>query len=277
MNHPEGHSASNVHTAAPLTAIIPCFNEQDMIGDCLASVKFANEIMVVDSFSTDRTLDIAKPLATRVLQHKYDNSAAQKNWAIPQARNEWVLIVDSDERVPASLAREIQYILEKPQFDGYWIRRRNFFMGREIRHGTWGTDKVLRLFRRDKARYQQKHVHAEIELDGNAGSCREKLDHYSYRTLDDFMRKAGRYSAWGAMNARDQGKQASGWRIFGHGTGHFLKSYVAKQGFRDGTPGLIIAFMEGFHAFLKYSKLWEAQRAPVTARPKESSVKRFES
>jgi len=213
----------------------------------------------------------------KVFVEKWKGFAAQKNWAIPQARNEWVLIVDSDERVPASLAREIQYILEKPQFDGYWIRRRNFFMGREIRHGTWGTDKVLRLFRRDKARYQQKHVHAEIELDGNAGSCREKLDHYSYRTLDDFMRKAGRYSAWGAMNARDQGKQASGWRIFGHGTGHFLKSYVAKQGFRDGTPGLIIAFMEGFHAFLKYSKLWEAQRAPVTARPKESSVKRFES
>jgi glycosyltransferase involved in cell wall biosynthesis len=246
----------------PLTAIIPCFNEEAVIQPCLASVKFVDEILVVDSFSTDRTVEIAKKYATRVLQHEYENSAAQKNWVIPQAKHEWVLVVDSDERVSADLATEIQNILKEPRFDGYWIRRRNFFLGREIRHGTWKTDKVLRLFRRDKARYQSKHVHAEIELQGKAGWCEGRLDHYSYRNLDDFLRKAGRYSTWGAMNARDQGKSASGFRIFGQSMAHFLKSYILKQGFRDGTPGLIIAFIESFHSFLKYAKLWEmAQNA----------------
>jgi glycosyltransferase involved in cell wall biosynthesis len=225
-------------------------------------VRFADEILVVDSFSTDRTLEIARKYATRVLQHEYENSAAQKNWSIPQAKHDWVLIVDSDERVPPDLAAEIQEIVKAPDFDGYWIRRRNFFLGREIRHGTWKTDKVLRLFRREKARYQPKHVHAEIELQGQAGWCRGCLDHYSYRNLDDFLRKARRYSTWGAMNAGDQGKRASGSQILGHSMAHFFKSYLLKQGFRDGTPGLIIAFMESFHSFLKYAKLWEMQQAP---------------
>jgi glycosyltransferase involved in cell wall biosynthesis len=255
----------------PLTAIIPCFNEEAVIEPCLASVQFADEILVVDSFSTDRTLEIARKYATRVLQHEYENSAAQKNWAIPQAKHDWVLIVDSDERVPADLATEIQKLLKTPTFDGYWIRRRNFFLGREIRHGTWKTDKVLRLFRRDKASYQPKHVHAEIELQGEAGWCGGQLDHYSYRTLDDFLRKAGRYSTWGALNARDQGKSASGARILGHSMAHFFKSYVAKQGFRDGTPGLIIAFMESFHSFLKYAKLWE-----ITHTQRENAPARME-
>ncbi len=241
-----------------------------MIGDCLASVAFADEKLVVDSFSTDKTLEIARKFPARILQHEYVNSATQKNWAIEQVANPWILIVDSDERVTPELAEEIQAILRKPEFDGYWIRRRNFFMGREIRYGSWRRDKVLRLFRRGQARYQTKHVHAEIELSGSVGWCRARLDHYSYRSLDDFLRKAVRYSTWGAMNARDQGKRGTGWRIFGHSVGHFLKSYLLKQGFRDGTPGLIIAFMESFHAFLKYAKLYEfRKRAEIPEAPAE--------
>src|ERR1700730_11734997 len=154
-----------------LSVVIPCFNEEEMIGKCLESVKFASEILVVDSFSTDRTVEIARAGATRVLQHEYINSAMQKNWVIPQARNEWVLIVDSDEQVTPELAKEIQRLLENPQYEGYWIRRRNFFLGKEIKNGTWRNDKVLRLFRRGLARYQAKHVHAEIELQGRAGWC----------------------------------------------------------------------------------------------------------
>jgi len=231
-----------------------------MIGDCLESVRFADEIILVDSFSTDRTLEISRPVATRILQHEYINSAAQKNWAIPQAKHPWVLIVDADERVTPELAAEIQLILQRPQYDGYWIRRRNFFLGKEIRHGEWRTDKVLRLFRRDTAHYQNKHVHAEIELTGRVGRCCGVLNHYSFRSLDDFFRKAGRYSTWGALNAQDSGKRGNGWNILGHSGGHFIKSYIFKRGFLDGTEGLVIALMEGFFSFLKYAKLWESQR-----------------
>lgn len=239
-----------------------------MIGECLASVRFADEILVVDSFSTDRTLEIVRQHATRVLQHEYTNSATQKNWTIPQARHEWVLIVDSDERVTPELRREILQILEDPECDGYWIRRRNFFLGKEIRHGAWESDRVLRLFRRDLGRYQAKHVHAGIELKGRAGWCREKLDHYSHRSLDDYTRKVGRYTSWGALNARDKGSRVGGWRVFGQWAGHFVKSYFVKRGFLDGPEGLIIALMEACSSFLKYAKLYELQNMPrAKSRP----------
>src|SRR5262245_14253587 len=158
-----------------LTALVTCFNEEAMIGDCLRSIAFADEIMVVDSFSKDRTLEMARPLATRILQHEYVNPAAQKNWAIPQAAHDWVLILDSDERATPELASEIKQILEHPAYDGYWVRRRNFFWGKEIRYGAWRSDKVLRLFRRDRGRYQDKQVHEEVELSTPAGWCRERL------------------------------------------------------------------------------------------------------
>jgi glycosyltransferase involved in cell wall biosynthesis len=263
--------AKSSDSSAPLSVIIPCFNEEEMIAGCLESVKFADEIMVVDSFSTDRTLEIARRYTSRILQHEYINSATQKNWAIPQARHPWVLIVDADERVTLELAMEIQTILRSPENDGYWIRRRNFFLAQEIRHGTWRTDKVLRLFRRAMARYENKHVHAEIIMDGRVGWCRGKLDHYSYRSIDDWLRKVGRYTTWGAMNARDRGIHGSGWRIFGHSTGHFLKEYVLKRGFLDGTAGLVIALLACFGACLKYAKLWELKRqhSPVPDPKKE--------
>jgi glycosyltransferase involved in cell wall biosynthesis len=243
-----------------LTAILTCYNEATMIGDCLKSVQFADEIMVVDSFSTDGTVKIAQPLATRVLQHEYVNPATQKNWAIPQAKHEWVLILDSDERVTPELKTEIQSILQNPQYDGYWIRRRNFFWGKEIRYGAWRTDKVLRLFHRDRGRYQNKQVHEEIEMATPVGWCKQRLLHYSYRGLDDYLRKVSRYSAWGAEDARARGVKGSAWRIFVHSSAHFIKSYFIKQGFRDGAEGLIIAFMEGYMGFFKYAKLYELEQ-----------------
>ncbi len=242
-----------------LSAIVTCFNEEANIGDCLRSLHFADEILVVDSFSTDRTVELARPLATRLLQHEYENPARQKNWAIPQAAHEWVLVLDSDERVTPELEEEIRAILRQPQFDGYWIRRRNFFWGREIKHGTWSTDKVLRLFRRDVGRYEDREVHEEIEIRFATGICRERMLHYSYRGVDDYLRKVTRYGGWGANDADRRGREGSAWRIFAHSTGHFLKSYILKQGFRDGAPGLAIAYMEAYHAFFKYARLYELQ------------------
>jgi glycosyltransferase involved in cell wall biosynthesis len=227
-------------------------------------VRFADEIIVVDSFSTDRTLEIARPLATRVLQHEYVNPAAQKNWAIPQATHPWVLILDSDERCTRELEQEIRQILQNPQHEGYWIRRRNYFWGKEIRHGAWRSDKVLRLFLRDRGRYQDKQVHEEIELTTPPGWCKERLLHYSYRSLDDYLRKLSRYSHWGADDARLRGVRGSALRIWGHSLGHFVKSYLLKQGFRDGTEGLIIAYMEAYYGFFKYAKLYEMQRAQAS-------------
>lgn len=239
-----------------------------MLPECLASLRFADEVVVVDSFSTDRTVEIARRHADQVLQHKFWSHGAQINWAAFQAKHEWLLVVDADERVTPELAAEIRELLRAPAYDGYWVRRRNFFLGREIQHGTWGKDRVLRLFHREKGRYQEKHVHSRVELEGAAGRCRAELLHHSYSKLDDYARKIHRFSRGGALNAFEQGRRGGAWGMVSHSLGRFLKSYVLKLGFLDGTEGLIIAFMEADHAFLKYAKLWEMGRN----QPSEPSV-----
>jgi glycosyltransferase involved in cell wall biosynthesis len=250
-------TAKSSNSSVPVSVIIPCFNEETMIAECLESVKFADEIVVVDSFSTDRTVEIARRYTDRILQHEFWSHGAQNNWAIPQAKHDWVLIVDADERVTPGLAEEIRAVLQQPEFDGYWIDRRNFFLGRQIRHGSGNKNRVLRLFHRDKARYQERHVHSQVELQGRAGKCREALLHYSYQSLDDYTRKAHRFTRGGALNAFERGTRSGPVRMISHALGRFLKSYLLKGGFLDGTRGLIIAFMEADHAFLKYAKLWE--------------------
>ncbi len=255
-----------------LTAIVACFNEEANIVDCLAGLRFADEVIVVDSFSTDHTVERARPHANRLLQHAFWSHGAQINWAIPQAKHGWILVVDADERVPAGLAAEIRGLLSAPTRDGYWLWRRNFFLGRELRYGTAGDDRVLRLFRRDRGRYQEKHVHSRVELTGATGRCREGLLHYSYNTLDDYTRKAHRFSTGGALTEFEQGRRSGPCRMLAHAIGRFLKSYLVKRGFLDGTEGLIMAFMEADHAFLKHAKLWELGRTGRRPLPPEQGV-----
>jgi glycosyltransferase involved in cell wall biosynthesis len=251
--------AKSSDSSVPLSVIVPCFNEESVIAECLESVRFAEEIMVVDSFSTDRTLEIASRYTDRILQHEFWSHGAQNNWAIAQARHDWVLVVDADERITPALADEIQTLLRAPAADGYRVRRRNFFLNKTIRHGMWGEDLVLRLFRRDKGHYQEKRVHSQVELKGRVESCREAMTHHSYRSLDDYMRKIHRFSQGGALNMHEQGKHSNAWTMAAHSLARFFKSYVLKRGFLDGTEGFIIAFMEADHAFLKYAKLWELE------------------
>jgi glycosyltransferase involved in cell wall biosynthesis len=227
-------------------------------------VRFADEILVVDSFSTDRTLEIARRHTNRILQHEFQSHGAQNNWALPHASHEWVLVVDADERVTPELAEEIRGVLREPDCDGYWIRRRNFFLGKEILHGTWSADKVLRLFRRDKGKYEEKPVHSKVVLNGRAGHCREALLHYTYQSVDDWLRKIHRFSTGGAISAMESGAPSSGWYMFSRACARVLKSYVFKCGFLDGTEGLIIAFMQGYVVFVKYAKLYEMRRKAKT-------------
>ncbi len=243
-----------------VTALIPTFNEEQVLGECLESVGWADEIFVVDSFSSDRTRDIAREAGARILTHEYVNSAAQKNWAIPQAQHPWVLLVDADERVTPGLQEEIRSLLDSgPGHDGYWIRRCNHFLGKRMRHGGWETDKVIRLFRRDRARYQTKEVHAEIELPGPLPTLQHPLLHYSFRGFAQYWRKIQLYSDWGASQLWKEGQRA-GWVSIGlRPVQRFLKMYVARAGFLDGIHGLVLAMLGAFSVFLKYAKLWEME------------------
>ena len=241
-----------------LTALVPTFNEEAVIRDCLESLRWADEVFVVDSFSQDRTVEIARQYGSRVVQHAYVNSAAQKNWAIPQSGHLWVLLVDADERVTPELREEIRKILEKgPRHPGYWIRRANHFLGKRMKHCGWETDKVIRLFRRDMARYEEKEVHAEIELPGPLPVLQYPLLHYSFRSFSQYWRKMQLYSDWGASQLFKEGKRA-GWVSIGlRPLQRFLKMYLIRLGFLDGIHGLALSMLGAFAVFLKYAKLWE--------------------
>jgi glycosyltransferase involved in cell wall biosynthesis len=245
-----------------LTVIVPTFNEERNIVACLASVDWADEILVVDSFSTDKTLELARSRATRVLEHEYVNSATQKNWTIPQAAHDWVMILDADEQVSPELAGEIREILERgPSKDGYVIKRLNHFHGQPIRHGGWGRDKVLRLFNKEKGSYQDKHVHAEVEVRGDIGELRHLIHHDTFRGFDDYMRKVERYAGWGAEDLRRKGRRARSVDLMFRPLARFIKRYVIQRGFLDGAAGLMISGIDMYAVFLKYARLWEKENA----------------
>ncbi len=254
---------SSTRVREPISVIVPTFNEEVNIRDCLESVKWADEILVVDSFSTDRTLDIARRYTDRIIQREYVNSASQKNWAIPQTRHDWVMVVDSDERVTPELRDEIQRVLERgPEFKGYVIRRVNHFLGRRIRHGGWARDRVLRLWDKRRGRYQEREVHAEVDVDGPVGELRHALNHITFRSWDSYLAKIDRYTSWGADEYMKRGRRATLLDLVLRPPARFLKRYILQLGFLDGIPGLMITGMDTWVVFVKYARLWERTRVP---------------
>jgi len=240
-----------------VTAIVPTYNEESNIRECLESVKWADEVIVVDSFSTDSTVEICRGYGVRLVQHEYVNSAAQKNWILPQTQHRWVLIVDADERVTAALREEIAALLaEGPKCDGYWIRRRNRFMGREVRFCGWQRDKVLRFFDRDKARYEGKHVHAEVQLKGRVGFLKSPLVHDSYRDFSSYLMKLDKYTDWGAEDLLRRGRRMTVLHLLVRPPARFVRMYLLQLGFLDGVRGLIICTLGATSVFLKHAKLW---------------------
>lgn len=243
---------------AKLTVLIPCCNSEKVIRDCFESIKWADEIFVVDSGSTDKTLDIAKEYTNRIVHHEYINSATQKNWAIPQCAHEWVLIIDTDERVTPELKEEILEKLKySGDYDGFKIYRINHFLGHRINYCGWQNDCVLRLFKRDKGRYQDREVHADIILDGKWAYLKHKFLHFTFQDFDQYMKKFNTYTTW-ASGDRDKVTSALGFtQIFFRPVFRFFKQYILKKGFLDGIPGLIVCMLAAFSVFLKYAKLWD--------------------
>jgi glycosyltransferase involved in cell wall biosynthesis len=241
-----------------LTVIIPTGNEERNIEEALKSVTFADEIMIVDSFSKDTTVEIARNYTQFILQHEYINSAAQKNWAIPQANNEWILLLDADERVTPALQSEIQQILnqDSQQHVGYWIYRDNYFMARKLNHGGWNSDKVIRLFRKSKCRYEDKHVHAEILAEGTIGVLQGRLIHNTYCGFDRYVEKVNRYSWWQANDYDKKIKKITLYHLLVKPSYRFFYHFILRGGFRDGIPGLTVAFLSFYALFTRYIKLW---------------------
>jgi len=244
-----------------ISAIVPAYNEENNIEDCLKSLNWADELVVVDSFSGDKTISIAKKYTDKIIQHEYSYSAAQKNWIIPQVSYEWIILVDADERVSPELRDEILKLLEKgPGKSAYWIYRRNFFLGKEIKHCGWQKDKVIRFFTKEH-RYKNVRVHAEIlTTKEQTGTLNGKFIHYSYKNFDDYLTKLQRYSKWGAEKSFAAGKRANAFNVLFVPLVMFFKRYFINLGFLDGRHGFILSLLAAVSVSVKYVKLWELQK-----------------
>jgi glycosyltransferase involved in cell wall biosynthesis len=264
--------------APPITAIIPCKNEQFNIRECLESlVPIADEILVADSGSTDRTMEIAAEFPqVRIVQREYRTSGDFKNWAIPQAKHEWIVLLDADERLTSALQQEILATVAAPTCDGYWIYRANHFMGHPTPYGDAATDKVVRLFRRDLSRYEGPSDHGEVQVStGRVGVLKEKMLHYTCWSYDQVFHKFHRYTTLQAQQWHAIGKDTSYFRLLGNPIFRFLREYVLQLGFLNGKAGVQLAMLAAFYSFMKQARLWELNHGlpqPIPAQDREPAT-----
>ena len=235
-------------------------NEAADIGDALQSVGWADEIIVVDSHSTDETVAIARRYTDRVVVRDWPGYVDQKNYAATVASHDWILSLDADERVTPALAGEIAALSPSDAHRGYRMPRVTFHLGRWIRTTDWYPDYQLRLYDRRAAQWTGRYVHESLTVRGSVGQLRNELQHFAYRDISDHLETIDRYTTYAARQMSENG-QAVGWlRLAGHPPLAFLRNYLLRGGIRDGAPGFIISAMNAYYVFLKFAKLRELQR-----------------
>lgn len=243
--------------AERIGAIVITRNEASNIEACLASLDFCDSRMVIDSFSSDDTVERASALADVVVRRDFVHHAEQKNWAIDQLDTEWVFVLDADERVPAELAAEILRCVEGGQHDGWWIRRSNWFFGRFIVGAGWQRDRVLRLFRRRKGRYDDREVHEEVRMAQGAstGQCANRVVHFSYVGWGSTFERFLNYSRAGARERRRRGKAGSASAVVLKPVVRFLRQFFLDRGWQDGVHGLVLCQWAAAGVFLREARL----------------------
>ena len=236
-----------------LTAIILTHNEEEHLPDCLASVAWAQAVIVFDSFSTDRTVELARAAGAQVVQRAFDNYAGQRNAALQSAATEWVLFVDADERVSPELAQEIQSVLHQPQA-GWWIPRHNYLFSKLTLHTGWYPDYQLRLLRRARAHYERP-VHEVVVLDGEAGHLRAPFIHFNYAAVGEFVAKQKYYAAYDAQRLAEEGVRAKPHHLLTQPMRQFWWRFITLQGWKDGLHGLRLSWLMAGFEFEKYRLL----------------------
>ena len=255
----------------PLSIIYTSYNERDIIGRSLTSVAdWSDDLTVVDSYSTDGTVELLADLpGVNLVQRAYKGPSDQKNWAITRARHDYILLLDADEIVTPELRTEIDAMLAAPELlDAYWIGRDNHFMGRRIYHSGWAGDKVVRFFHRDRARYDSKQVHEEIELAGlSVGKLRGRLLHYTFKDLDHFLDKTRRYARWSTHDYAARTPRVGLYHLLLKPVFRFCKHYLIQGGFRDGREGLVLSMAISYGVFLRYAYLLADRRKSSSLQP----------
>ncbi|MBM4260373.1 MAG: glycosyltransferase family 2 protein [Deltaproteobacteria bacterium] len=244
-----------------ISAIVVCFNEQNNIGDCLASLGWCDEIVVVDSFSTDRTVEISRQYTDRVIQRPWAGYRDQKAFAHSQATKDWVILVDSDERVTDELREEIQRALtaDSGRYAGYELPRLVYYLKRWWRRGGWYPDYDIRLFHRDQATWGGSDPHEKIIVDGPVRRLRHPLHHFSYRNIDDHMQRINRFTTISSGELRRERQPFRLSDALLRPAVRFFRSYIIKRGFMEGFAGFYVAVAAAVYVFLKYAKLWEIE------------------
>lgn len=239
-----------------LSVAIITHNEEDNIRDTFESVKWADEIIVIDSFSTDRTQEICKEYTDKVYSFEWSGFSEQKNRAVSMTTYPWVLILDADERVTDSLRDEIINLLKgTPSMDGYYIPRKNYFKKRWIKHGGWWPDYTLRLFRREKGSFETREVHEAIKINGNTGHLKNPIEHYTYKNINDYLKRMQTYSTLAAKELFKKGRRANIFDIIFRPLATFCRMFFLQMGILDGIYGIILASLYSVYTYEKYSKL----------------------
>jgi glycosyltransferase involved in cell wall biosynthesis len=241
-----------------LSVVVVTRNEEERLRACLEAVVWADEIVVVDAESEDKTVAIAQEFTDCVVVRPWPGYAAQKNTALDLATGDWVLSLDADEVVSPELRAEIARVLASDgPADGYAVPRRNIFCGRWVRHGGLYPDRQLRLFRRGRGRFEARAVHESVRVDGRVESVAGHLEHRSYRDVSDFLLRADRYSTLAAEEAVAQGQRAGVSALVLRPLGRFLAMYVVQGGFLDGWRGFLLATLYAYYVLIRSAKIWE--------------------
>ncbi|HUN64507.1 MAG TPA: glycosyltransferase family 2 protein [Bacteroidota bacterium] len=243
-----------------VSVIVICYNEERNLPRCLASLAWADEIIVVDSFSTDRTVEIAERSGARTLRHAYDGDIRQRERGFASATGEWFLYVDADEEVTPGLAEEIRAVTGRPDSrDGYEVPRRVKAFGKWIMHGGWYPDYTLRLFRRGRYTAVTEEVHGGFRVNGEAGRLTGLLNHYTYDTIGQYLGKMNDYTSLqisALLREPERSRKPLGKILFSP-PAHFLRKYFGLGGYRDGMPGFLLAVLGAIYTLALYAKLWE--------------------
>lgn len=245
-----------------VSAVVLTKNEEGNIANCLESLGFCDEIVLVDDFSEDRTVEIAKKKGARVYKRRLDNDfSQQRNFGLEKARGEWVLFVDADERVSNSLREEVIKLLSYKviKYNGFYLKRRDFMWGKELKYGETGGIKLLRLAKKDAGKWRRA-VHEIWDVKGLVGKLKSPLLHYSHPTLREFIAEVDWMSTIHARENKKEGKKSNLFKIIFYPKFKFLNNWILKFGFLDGVPGLLVALIMSFHSYLSWSKLFLEQR-----------------
>lgn len=249
--------------AHSLTVVIVAKNEERNIAECVASASFADEVLVLDSNSSDATAALASAAGARVVQTDWPGYGPQVARGIGMARTAWVLSLDADERITPELRDEVRQAIRSGAHAGYRIPRLSEFCGRFIHHSGWRPDHTLRLGLREKSGFTDHFLHAHMTVDGSVGELKESLIHFSYPNLHDVLEKLDRYSSGHARDMHAKGKTGGVWKALLHGLFAFIRTYLLRLGFLDGSHGLMLAIYNAEYTYYKYLKLMFIQNPAV--------------